>query len=140
MSVRDPSVIMATDAESNKALVLAAFASLFDRRDFDAAERFYSENYIQHSALIRRDAKRCSTGLGHCRPCATRINWQSPKVTTSCSTGESRHQRRCDGDRQVVRAQDGLLAEHWDTWQKEAARAESLSGLPRFGDSFPDRC
>jgi len=25
---------------------------LFDRRDFDAAEAFWSENYIRHSALI----------------------------------------------------------------------------------------
>jgi predicted SnoaL-like aldol condensation-catalyzing enzyme len=43
---------MATDAASNKALVLEAFATLFDRRDFDAAKGFWSENYIQHSAEI----------------------------------------------------------------------------------------
>ena len=37
----------------------------------------------------------------------------------------------------------GVLAEHWDVlqWdvlQDEAARAESKSGLPMFGDSFTD--
>jgi predicted SnoaL-like aldol condensation-catalyzing enzyme len=32
---------------------------------------------------------------------------------------------------------DGVLAEHWDVIQDEATRAQSLSGLPMFGDSFP---
>ena len=38
----------------------------------------------------------------------------------------------------VVRIADGVLAEHWDVLQDEAARAESKSGLPMFGDSFTD--
>jgi predicted SnoaL-like aldol condensation-catalyzing enzyme len=38
----------------------------------------------------------------------------------------------------VVRIADGVLAEHWDVLQDEAARAESTSGLPMFGDSFAD--
>jgi len=36
----------------------------------------------------------------------------------------------------IVRIADGVLAEHWDVLQDEAARAESKSGLPMFGDSF----
>jgi predicted SnoaL-like aldol condensation-catalyzing enzyme len=39
----------------------------------------------------------------------------------------------------VVRMQDGLLAEHWDVLQDEATAAESTSGLPMFGDTFPTR-
>ena len=35
------------------------------------------------------------------------------------------------------RAEDGKLAEHWDVLQDEATKAESLSGLPMFGDRFP---
>jgi predicted SnoaL-like aldol condensation-catalyzing enzyme len=38
----------------------------------------------------------------------------------------------------VVRVQDGRLAEHWDVWEKAATRAESASGMPMFGDAFPD--
>jgi hypothetical protein len=38
----------------------------------------------------------------------------------------------------VVQVEDGRLAEHWDVCEKEATRAESVSGLPMFGDSFPD--
>jgi hypothetical protein len=31
----------------------------------------------------------------------------------------------------------GLLAEHWDVLQDEATQAESVSGLPMFGNTFP---
>ena len=36
----------------NKALVLKAFDTLFNKRDYAAAERFWSPEYIQHSAHI----------------------------------------------------------------------------------------
>src|SRR5436190_4529518 len=39
--------------KQNKALVLEAFDTLFNKRDYDAAERYWSPNYIQHSAHIR---------------------------------------------------------------------------------------
>jgi predicted SnoaL-like aldol condensation-catalyzing enzyme len=37
----------------------------------------------------------------------------------------------------IVRFEDGKLAEHWDVLQDEATRAESVSGLPMFGNHFP---
>jgi predicted SnoaL-like aldol condensation-catalyzing enzyme len=37
--------------EKNKALVLEAFDTLFNKRDYAAAERFWSPDYTQHSAL-----------------------------------------------------------------------------------------
>jgi hypothetical protein len=36
----------------NKALVLKAFDTLFNKRDYATAERFWSPRYIQHSAHI----------------------------------------------------------------------------------------
>jgi predicted SnoaL-like aldol condensation-catalyzing enzyme len=36
-----------------------------------------------------------------------------------------------------VRLQDGLLVEHWDVIQDEATQEQSKSGLPMFGDKFP---
>src|ERR1700693_1170616 len=41
-----------TKQEKNKALVLTAFDTLFNKRDYAAAEHFWSPNYIQHSAHI----------------------------------------------------------------------------------------
>jgi predicted SnoaL-like aldol condensation-catalyzing enzyme len=46
-----------TMEEKNKALVLEAFETLFNKRDYVAAERFWSPNYIQHSAHIPPDAR-----------------------------------------------------------------------------------
>ena len=41
-----------TTPEQNKALVWEAFDTLFNKRDYAAAERFWSPHYIQHSAHI----------------------------------------------------------------------------------------
>ncbi|MGY2491625.1 hypothetical protein [Cupriavidus sp. CP313] len=41
----------ATEA-ANKALVLDAFDTLFNRRDYAAAERFWSPDYIPHAKLV----------------------------------------------------------------------------------------
>jgi len=41
-----------TTPVQNKALVLQAFDTLFNKRDYEAAERYWSSNYIQHSAHI----------------------------------------------------------------------------------------
>ena len=41
-----------TTETKNKALVLEAFDTLFNKRDYVVAERYWSPNYIQHSAHI----------------------------------------------------------------------------------------
>ena len=41
-----------SNAEKNKAIVLEAFDTLFNKRAYTAAEQFWSPNYIQHSAHI----------------------------------------------------------------------------------------
>jgi predicted SnoaL-like aldol condensation-catalyzing enzyme len=43
---------MPTTPEQNKALVLEAFDTLFNKRDYAIAERFWSPDCIQHSAHI----------------------------------------------------------------------------------------
>ena len=39
-------------SDKNKAFVREAFETLFNKRDYAAAERFWSPDYIQHSAHI----------------------------------------------------------------------------------------
>src|ERR1700730_3867542 len=46
-----------TKQEKNKALVLEAFDTLFNKRDYAAAEHYWSPNYIQHSAHIEPGRK-----------------------------------------------------------------------------------
>src|SRR4026207_1641440 len=52
-SRHDEEIVMSqTTQERNKALVLEAFDTLFNKRDYEAALRYWSPNYIQHSAHI----------------------------------------------------------------------------------------
>lgn len=43
-------------AENNKAIVLEAFDTLFNKRDYAAAERFWSPNYISTVRTLSRAA------------------------------------------------------------------------------------
>ena len=68
-----------------------------------------------------------------------KISSLSPRVITSSRTvaspGMERQVAWIAAD--VVRFEDGKLAEHWDVMQDEATKAQSKSGLPMFGDRFP---
>ena len=123
----------------NKALVLEAFDTLFNKRDYAAAERFWSSNYIQHSAHIE-PGREGLFNLIKASPASLRYD---PGVIVAegdfvivhgrfSGTGLPRNWIAAD----VVRIADGVLAEHWDVLQDEPTRAESKSGLPMFGDSF----
>jgi predicted SnoaL-like aldol condensation-catalyzing enzyme len=50
-----------TTPEQDKALVLKAFDTLFNKRDYGAAERFWSPDYIQHGAHIEPAVQAFST-------------------------------------------------------------------------------
>jgi predicted SnoaL-like aldol condensation-catalyzing enzyme len=125
----------------NKALVLEAFNTLFNKRDYEAAARYWSPNYIQHSAHIEPGRE----GLFNLIKASPASLKYEPGVIVAegdfvivhgrfSGTGRPRNWIAAD----VVRIADGVLAEHWDVLQDEATRAESTSGLPMFGDSFAD--
>jgi len=37
----------------------------------------------------------------------------------------------------IIRLENGVLAEHWDVIQDEATKESSHSGRPMFGSAFP---
>ena len=133
---------MSQSAESkSKALVLEAFDTLFNKRDYAAAERFWLSNYIQHSAHIE-PGREGLFSLIKASPASLKYE---PGVIVAEGdfvivhgrfSGMGRPRNWIAAD--VVRIADGVLAEHWDVLQDEASRAESKSGLPMFGDSFAD--
>jgi predicted SnoaL-like aldol condensation-catalyzing enzyme len=129
-----------TKEERNEALVLEAFEILFNKRDYVAAERFWSPNYIQHSAHI---APGRAGLLNLVRNLPPSLKYEHGVIVA-------------DGDHvmvhgrfsglgtptawivvDIVRIENGVLAEHWDVIQDEATREQSKSGQPMFGDSFP---
>jgi len=133
---------MSQSTESkNKALVLEAFDTLFNKRDYATAERFWSPNYIQHSAHIEPGRE----GLFNLIKGTPESLKYEPGVIVAEGDFVIIHGRFSGIGRprswiaaDVVRIADGVLAEHWDVLQDEAARAESKSGRPMFGDSFAD--
>ena len=128
-----------TVQETNKALVLDAFDTLFNKRDYAAAEKYWSPNYIQHSAHIEpgRDGL---FKLIRSTPDSLRYEHQlivaedDYVIVHGRFTGYGRPVAWIAAD--IVRIENGRLAEHWDVLQDEATKAESKSGLPMFGDHF----
>ena len=129
-----------TVASKNKALVIEAFDMLFNQRDYAAAERFWSAIYIQHSSHIEPDWDGLFN-LVHSLPDTLRyenavIVAQSDYVILHGRfSGNGQPAALIAAD--IVRIENGRLAEHWDVLQDEATKAESKSGLPMFGDKFP---
>jgi predicted SnoaL-like aldol condensation-catalyzing enzyme len=128
---------MNTDA--NKQIVLEAFDTLFNKRDYVAAERFWSPDYIQHSAHIApgRD------GLFNLTKSLPSTLRHEPGVIAADGDYVILHGRfsghglpRSWIVADIVRLKDGKLAEHWDVIQDEATEDESKSGRPMFGSSF----
>jgi predicted SnoaL-like aldol condensation-catalyzing enzyme len=130
-----------TTPEQNKALVLEAFDALFNKRDYDAAKQFWSDRYIQHSAHIApgRDGL---FDLVHTLPDTLKYENQlivaegDYVIAHGRFSGHGRPAAWVAAD--IVRMEDGKLAEHWDVLQDEATKAQSVSGLPMFGDRFPE--
>jgi predicted SnoaL-like aldol condensation-catalyzing enzyme len=129
-----------TTQEKNKALVLDAFDTLFNKRDYQAAERFWSPNYIQHSAHIEpgRDGlfdlvKRLPPTLKY-EPGTIVADGEFVIVHGRFSGFQPVNWIAAD----ILRIRDGILIEHWDVIQDEATKAESKSGLPMFGSDFPN--
>jgi predicted SnoaL-like aldol condensation-catalyzing enzyme len=125
--------------ENNKAPVLKAFDTLFNPRDYKAAERYWSPHYIQPSAHIEPGRQ----GLFNLI--------KSPPRTLGYESGTT----VAEGEFAIVhgwfsgfgqpvnwiavdtlRFKNGVLVENWDVIQDEATREQSKSGQPMFGDSF----
>jgi predicted SnoaL-like aldol condensation-catalyzing enzyme len=127
-------------AEMNKALVLEAFDTLFNERDYEAAEKFWSPKYIQHSAHIK-PGRAGLFDLVKSLPATSRYEHGlilaegDYVIVHGRFSGNGRPAAWIAAD--VVRVEDGQLAEHWDVLQDEATELESVSGLPMFGDRFP---
>jgi predicted SnoaL-like aldol condensation-catalyzing enzyme len=128
-----------TVQQKHKALVLA-FDTLFNKTDYAAAERFWSPHYIQHSAPIEPGRERLFNQVKAIPPTpsyepGTIVAEDNFVIVHGRYSGFGAPVNWIVAD--IVRIQDGVLAEHWDVIQDEASQRESKSGLPMFGDKFP---
>ena len=131
---------MAQTIESkNKALVLEAFDTLINKRDYEAAERYWSPDYIQHSAHIPPGRDGLFNLIKSIPPS---LRYEPGTVVAEGDfvmlhgrySGLGAPANWIVAD--IVRMKDGILVEHWDVIQDETTRESSKSGLPMFGDNF----
>ena len=129
-----------TKQERNKALVLEAFDTLFNKRDYVAAERYWSPTYVQHSAHIAPGRE----GLFELVKAAPRTLKYEPGLVVAEGDFVILHGRFSGFGlpvnwivADILRIEDGILAEHWDVIQDEATREQCKSGRPMFGNAFP---
>ena len=129
-----------TTPEQNKVLVLEAFDTLFNKRDYAAAERFWSPDYIQHSAHIAPGREGLFILIKSIPPTL------KYEAGTILAEGDFVIVHGRFGDfgapvnwiaADIVRIEAGNLSEHWDVIQNEATQEESKSGAPMFGTTFP---
>ena len=123
----------------NKALVLEAFDTLFNKRDYAAAEKFWSPHYIQHSAHIAPGREGLFDLIKSLPPTLK----YEPGTIVAEGNVVIVHGRFSNFGlpvnwiaADILRIEDGILVEHWDVIQDEATKQESKSGLPMFGEMF----
>jgi predicted SnoaL-like aldol condensation-catalyzing enzyme len=130
-----------TKQERNKAIVLEAFDTLFNRRDYGAAKRYWSPDYIQHSAHIPPGRE----GLFELVKAAPPTLKYEPGLVVADGDFVILHGRFSGFGlpvnwvvADILRIEDGILAEHWDVIQDEVTEEQSKSRAPMFGDTFAE--
>ena len=124
----------------NKALVLEAFDTLFNKRDYAAADRFWSPDYIQHSAHIAPGREGLFNLIKSIPPtlkyeAGTIVAEGDFVIVHGRFSGFGAPVNWIAAD--IVRIQNGILVEHWDVIQDEVTEEQSKSKAPMFGTSFP---
>ena len=124
----------------NKALVLEAFDTLFNKRDYVAAERYWSPHYIQHSAHIAPGREGLFDLIKSLPPTlkyepGTIVAEGDLVIVHGRFSGFGAPVNWIAAD--IVRIQNGILVEHWDVIQDEATEEQSISKRPMFGHTFP---
>jgi len=127
--------------EKNKALVLKAFDTLFNQRDYVAAERYWSPNYIQHSAHIEPGREGLFNLVKSSPPTlkyepGTIVADGDFVIVHGKFSGRGQPVNWIAAD--ILHIKDGVMVEHWDVIQDEVSQEQSKSGLPMFGDKFPN--
>jgi predicted SnoaL-like aldol condensation-catalyzing enzyme len=130
-----------TIESKNQALVLKTFDTLFNQRDYVAAEQYWSPDYIQHSAHIAPGREGLFNLIKSLPPTlryepGTIVAEGDFAIVHGRFSGNGRPVAWIAAD--ILRIQNEILVEHWDVLQDEARRQESKSGLPMFGDKFSE--
>src|SRR6266568_2054186 len=122
-----------TIQQMNKALIIEAFDTLFNKRDYVAAERYWSPTYIQHSAHIAPGREGLFDLI---KGMPTTLRYEPGTILAEGDlvivhgrfSGFGAPVNWIAAD--ILRIEDGVLVEHWDVIQDEATVEQSKSGRP----------
>lgn len=120
--------------QRNKALVLEAMTSLFQRHDASAVERLYAPNYIQHNPNIPQGRDALQSFVAD----LSRAVYYEPGLIVAEGDLVAIHGRIrgwADVPQVVIdvfRIEGGKLAEHWDVLQNEVPAAAALGAISMF--------
>jgi predicted SnoaL-like aldol condensation-catalyzing enzyme len=118
----------------NKALVIEAMTSLFQRHDAAAVERLYAPDYVQHNPHIPQGRAALKTLVEQLSPKV----YYDPGLILAEGDFVAIHgliRGWAEAPQVVVdlfRIEGGQLAEHWDVLQDEVSAAASLTGVAMF--------
>jgi predicted SnoaL-like aldol condensation-catalyzing enzyme len=122
----------------NKAIVLTAFDTLFNKRDYVAAEYYWSTDYIQHSTHIEpgRDGL-----FNMIKSSPASLKYESGVVMAEDDlvivhgrfSGFAGAASWVTAN--VVRIRDRILVEHWDVLQEEETLERSIGQSPMYDRS-----
>jgi predicted SnoaL-like aldol condensation-catalyzing enzyme len=130
--------MISSQAVRNKAIVLTAFDTLFNKRDYVSAEHYWSTDYVQHSAHIEpgRDGL-----FNMIRNSPASLKYESGIVMAEDDLVivHGRFSGFCGAanwvSANVVRIRDRILVEHWDVLQEEETRERSIGQSPMYDRS-----
>src|SRR5882757_8152147 len=128
-----------TVESKNKALILEAFDTLFNKRNYAAAEKFWSPHYIQHSAHIAPGREGLFDLIKSLPPT---LKYEHGTIVAEgdfvivhgrfSNFGLPVNWIAAD----IVRIKDGVLVEHWDVIQDGAKKEQKKSGQQMLGNNF----
>lgn len=124
---------------TNKAMVLVALDTLFNKRDYAVAEQYWSPDLVLHCAHLAPGRR----GLFEFVEAAPATLRYEPGIIVANDSYVIVHGRLSGNGHSrnwivatILRVEDGSVAEQWEVIQDEALRAESKSGHPMFGEAF----
>jgi predicted SnoaL-like aldol condensation-catalyzing enzyme len=129
----------AQQEKANKALAIEAFDILFNKRDFAAAEKYWSPQFTQHSALTPPGRE----GLFNQVKGMPELHYEfglalaSKNLVVLHGRINGNGKPRADIVANILQLQDGVFVEHWDVVMPEATREEANGRSPMWGDTFP---
>ena len=130
---------MTDTADQLKTFALDAFGTLFNKRDYAAAECFWSPSYIRHSGHIEPGRARLFELVKASPP---EMRYENTLIAANggyvilqgrfTNIGQPENWIAAD----IVKIEDGVLAEHWHVIQDEATRENPRAGCD-VQDEFP---